>query len=237
MADLAELIAETRIRIGSPSETDVSDELLELAVNLALEEVSRIMPVYTYEQLDLQSGVEEYDVADGIVNVTDFWMSYPQASAGFALDVNSVFGEMSAHEEYAGMKVFHSPSLMHILEHKWEQWYYRYGYGWEFNPDSGKILVMPAPRRAKKAVYKGTLNRTLDMISAKYWKAFKDLVVVEALELMLSPGMRGGALITSVPIGIGNVSFDVKRADDKLEKMREATMKKFGRAGSWVVIG
>ena len=209
MADIGDLMREARERLGNPSETALPNASLQTAVNMALEEVSRLMPVYVYKQVDLQVGVEEYGVEEEVVNVTDFWMSFPQSSAEFALDLEGTLGVLGLDPEYAGMRVFHSPSLMHILEHKWEQWHYRYGYGWEWNPDSRKILVMPAPRMTGKAVYKGTMNRTLEMIPAKFMKAFKDLIYAEAMDVMSNS--YGGGGITSVPIGIGNVSYDTTK--------------------------
>ena len=235
MADIEDLMRETRERLGNPSETALPNASLQTAVNMALEEVSRLMPVYVYKQVALQVGVEEYGVEEEVVNVTDFWMSFPQSSAEFALDLEGTLGALGLDPEYAGMRVFHSPSLMHILEHKWEQWHYRYGYGWEWNPDSRKILVMPAPRMTGKAVYKGTMNRTLETIPAKFMKAFKDLIYAEALDVMSN--VVGGGGITSVPIGIGNVSYDTSKMAAKSERVRQSALRKIGGAGGAVVIG
>lgn len=227
---------DVRDRLGNPSETALPDASLTIAVNMALEEVSRVAPIYVYKQLDMKAGIEEYEVDDdSIVNVTDFWMSFPQSSAEFALDLEGTLGVLGLDPEYAGMRVFHSPSLMHILEHKWEQWHYRYGYGWEWNPDSRKILVMPAPRMTGKAVYKGTINRTLETIPAKFMKAFKDLIYAEALDVMSN--VVGGGGITSVPIGIGNVSYDTSKMVAKSERVRQSALRKIGGAGGAVVIG
>lgn len=235
MADIGDLMREARERLGNPSETALPIASLQTAVNMALEEVSRLMPVYVYKQVALQVGVEEYGVEEEVVNVTDFWMSFPQSSAEFALDLEGTLGVLGLDPEYAGMRVFHSPSLMHILEHKWEQWHYRYGYGWEWNPDSRKILVMPAPRMTGKAVYKGTMNRTLETIPAKFMKAFKDLIYAEALDVMSN--IVGGGGITSVPIGIGNVSYDTSKMAAKSERVRQSALRKIGGAGGAVVIG
>lgn len=235
MADIEDLMREARERLGNPSETALPNASLQTAVNMALEEVSRLMPVYVYKQVALQVGVEEYGVEEEVVNVTDFWMSFPQSSAEFALDLEGTLGVLGLDPEYAGMRVFHSPSLMHILEHKWEQWHYRYGYGWEWNPDSRKILVMPAPRMTGKAVYKGTMNRTLETIPAKFMKAFKDLIYAEAMDVMSN--VVGGGGITSVPIGIGNVSYDTSKMAAKSERVRQSALRKIGGAGGAVVIG
>lgn len=236
MAEIEDLMSEARERLGNPSETVLSEAGLETAVEMALEEVSHLMPVYVYKQLILQTNVAEYDVDEGIVNVTDFWMSIPQSSIEFALDLDSTLSNAALDYEYAGMRVFHSPSLMHILEHKWEQWFYRYGYGWEWNPDSRKILVMPAPRMTGKAVYKGTMNRTLETIPQKFWKAFKDLVYAESL-MVIANAYSGGGGVTSIPIGIGDVRFDTGRMEAKAEKARKEALSKFGVGGGAVIIG
>jgi hypothetical protein len=236
MADIEDLMRETRERLGNPSETALPNSSLQTAVNMALEEVSRLMPVYVYKQVDLQVGVEEYSVEEEVVNVTDFWMSFPQSSAEFALDLEGTLGVLGLDPEYAGMRVFHSPSLMHILEHKWEQWFYRYGYGWEWNPDSRKILVMPPPRMTGKAVYKGTMNRTLETIPQKFWKAFKDLIYAESL-MVTANAYSGGGGVTSIPIGIGDVRFDTGRMEAKAEKARKEALSKFGVGGGAVIIG
>jgi len=234
MADIGELIREVRERMGNPSTDVLPDTSLQTAVNTALAEVSRLMPIYVYKQLDLQIDVAEYTVDEEIVDVIDFWMAYPQSSAEFALDLLDEVGHVVGfYPEYVGMKVFHSPSLMNILEQKWEQWHYRYGYGWEWNPDSRKILVMPPPRFAGKAVYKGTMTRTLDTIPSKYMQAFKDLIRAEAMDTLASA--YGG--VTSVPIGIGNVSFDATKLAEKAEKLKTEALRKLGGAGGAVVIG
>lgn len=94
---------------------------------------------------------------------------------------------------------------------------------------------MPAPRMTGKAVYKGTMNRTLEMIPAKFMKAFKDLIYAEALDVMSN--VVGGGGITSVPIGIGNVSYDTSKMAAKSERVRQSALRKIGGAGGAVVIG
>jgi len=222
MAMIDDLVKEVRNRLGSPSESIISDGSLETAVNLAVEELSRVKPIYGYKQIVLRVGVPEYDVDEDVVNVVGFWIGHSSLSSDFGL-------------EYPGMQVFHSPSLAHILEHKLEQWHYRYGYGWEWNPDTRKLLVMPTPNRVVKAVYKGTINRKLEDIPEQYMRAFKDLVYAESLEVMVN--IRGGSGVSSVPIGIGNVTFDTSKIEEKAKQIRADAVRKLGGAGGAVVVG
>lgn len=241
------LLPEVRQRLGSPTQETFSDDLLQTAVDLALEDVSRVAPLFLYEKIGLRTNVEEYEVKPEVVDVLDLWMPSPQSSLKFAPGIDEALGASGFHPEYAGLNLFHSPSLMHILEHKWEQWKYRHGYGWEWNPDSRKIMIIPAPQSSGTAVYKGTRARTLDTIPEKYARAFKDLVYAEALEIfanaLLTKSSNRGGQVTSVPIGIGSVSYSdhsvqfSARQMERADKIREKALRKFGSAGGAVVIG
>lgn len=228
MATVSALKAEVRKRLGNPSEEALPSANIEIAIDMALEEVSRVMPVHAYKEIELQTGVQEYDIDKDVVDVIEFWMSYGQSSSELSLP------------EYSGMRVFHSPSLMHILEHKWEQWNYRYGHDWEFNPDSHKLMVIPAPQYSGKAVYKGSMNRTLTTIPAKYMRPFKDLILAEVLNIATMTRTVGGGDIVSAPIGIGTVTFSSETTaalTKQSEKLRADAIRKFGVGGGAVVIG
>lgn len=233
-----DFIADIRKRMGGVNDSVISDECIETAIDSALEEMTRIVPACVYKSLILVRGKEEYDVDEDVVTILDLWLTFHSYNA-FALNLDAQ-GYGVIDPEYADISVFHSPSLMNIIEQKWEQWNYRHGHEWEWNMDSRKIRLIPAPRSNGKAVYKASKVRTLDNVPVELLKPFKDLVIAESMSSKANEFTFLGG-VTSMPIGIGNVTFSSQGLSDKAGKMREEALRKLysagGGAGTVVVVG
>lgn len=222
MADMTEIREEIRKRLGGPSTDAVSDESIETAIVSALEELSRILPVIVYEQINVQAGVSEYAIDEDIVDVIDLYASESYAMLPFF--------------DNLGLNTFHSPSLLNIVEQKLEQWRYRYGRDWEWNMDTGKIMIIPEPIRSGIAICKCAKARTIDQIPAKILKPFKDLCYGETFETLAN--IYGSSGVTSVPIGIGNVTYDTSGLQSQSASIKAKALSKlsaYGGAGSVVV--
>ena len=215
-----------RRRMGSD---EVSEEFLDEAISLALEEINRLVPKTEYRTLAITAGVETYSITDAtVIRVTDLWLAL---SATHVSEMQAAYG--ASEEEYAGMRLFHSPSLAHILEHKWEQWNYRYEYDWEFDADARTLLIIPAPRYTGMATYRAALARDVAEVPERYIPALRDLAYAETLEIL---GNSSG-MIQSLPVGIGNVVFNTDQLLSRAEEIRGRARRKLGRGGSSVIIG
>lgn len=226
------LAAEIRAKLGSPSLDELSNDSLIYAIRDALSELSRLQPYYVYNNIDLQKGVQTYSVDDDIVDVVNFWFT-PKAQYSTLMKECIALGAGIPVSNYQGMSVFHNPSLINIIEEKWERVRNRDVSDWEFNPDTRELFIIPAPTTSGKGIYKGTLKRTLETVPEKYEGAFKDLVKAMSMESWIVNKSQ----ITSIPIGVGSVRYSTESMEKSAASIKEKALEKLRGGGSVVVIG
>jgi hypothetical protein len=223
--------------MGNPSDSVISDDSIRLSINSALGELSRLQPYYVYHELSLTKGNSTYDVEEDIIDVKGFWFSpmhiKPVHQEWISLTGAEGVPDNEGYHEYAGLKVFHSPSLMNILEEKWDRLKSRQLMSWEFNPDTKKLLVIPAPIESGIAVYKGVIQRDITMINIKYEDAFKELVRALSMETWIFKI----STIKSIPVGVGKVDYDTDNLTRICRTLKQEALKKLSGGGSGVVVG
>ena len=235
--EYASLIAEIRIRMGNPSSSVLDDNMIRYAIDSALGELSRFQPLYTYGQIDLVKDVPTYTLDSNIVDVRNFWYT-PKAIKPIHKEWMSLTGSEGVpagegYYDYEGIKVFHSPSLRSIFDEKWDRMRSRQLMDWEFNSDTKELLVIPAPSESGKAVYKGTMQRTIESISPKYESAFKDLVRAFSMETWVFKT----STIKSIPVGVGKVDYDTDNIRRIADSLKREALGKLISGGSGVAIG
>lgn len=235
--EYATLITEIRARLGNPSESVLSNDSIHYSIESALSELSRLQPYYVYEELNMVKGVSNYELGASIIDVRSFWFTPNYVNSvhreWMALTGAEGIPAIDGYSEYVGLKVFHSPSLMNILEEKWDRLRSRQLLSWEFNPDTNILMVIPAPKESGKSIYKGTLKRDISTVSAKYEGAFKDL----ARALSMEAWCLKLALIKSIPVGVGKVDYDTDSLRKASSGLREEALRKLIGGGSGVAIG
>lgn len=232
IADLVmknQLVSWARDKISSFGSS--SDTLIENAMYDALDELSRVKPIVGYRVLNIYPKNRAYVLDDDVINVQACWLGF-SSSYSFGPDFESVLLGGGVYE-YADMSTFHNPSLMLLLEQKWDQLKSRYGSTWEYDPDANSLVITPEPKTRGKAVYKYAAKRSLGDIPEKYMSAFKDLMLAESMEAM---NLEMGN-ITSIPVGIGSVSFDAASLEDRAKERRISAYRKLGIGGGGIVIG
>lgn len=223
-----ELQAKLTEALGS-SGAGLSDTMLQYAIDSALDDLARIKPKIGYELVTMISGKSEYSVPEGTYNVLD--VVFP--------DIASYDGDSAWFQEFANigdgdLSTFHSHSLAVIVAQKWEQLSSRFSYDWEYNLDTGKVLIMPTPSSNSKMIMKIAYKRTLEEVPPSLLQPIETLALSESLR-MLATSVGGG--ITSVPIGIGNVSFSAAQLFQQANSLREEAIKKLGTSmGAGAVI-
>ena len=206
--------------------------LIENAIYDALDDLSRLRPITGYRTLNLTPQVSTYLLDDDVIDVQDCWLGLsPNYSFGHDLEAQ-MFG-ITGRYEYVDINTFHSPSLILMLEQKWESLRDRYSTDWEYDPDTNSIRVIPEPSQVGKAVYKYAAKRTLADLPQKYMAGFKSLVFAECLEATDIERSR----ISSIPVGIGSVTFNTASSDKKIEQIRQDAYRKLGIGGGGFVIG
>ena len=90
--------------------------------------------------------------------------------------------------------------------------------------DTGKVMIMPTPSSNGKMVMKIAYKRTLEEVPPSLLQPLETLALSESLRMLASS--VGG--ITSVPIGIGNVSFSATQLSQQANLLREEAIKKLG---------
>lgn len=229
-----ELSAEIRVKLGNPSVQELSNEVISYAIDSALKELGRLQPYYTYEEVDVIKGVSTYDVGSDIVDVKGFWFNFTRDYVDFDYrDIFALSGEGMPFNEYADLKVFHTPSLMNILEEKWERVHARNQHSWEFNPDTRELLIIPEPKQNGKGVYKGKMHRFIESVPDKFEAPFKDLAMAFSMDTWLF----SLSMIKSIPVGVGKVDYETRGMERTKDKMKEEALRKLSGGGSAVVIG
>lgn len=234
VADVAvkeELLQWVKLKMGNPTDPNMR-VLIENAIYDALDDLSRLRPITGYRTLNLKPQVSTYLLDDDVIDVQDCWLGLsPNYSFGHDLEAH-MFGIAGGYE-YVDINTFHNPSLILMLEQKWESLRDRYSTAWEYDPDTNSIRVIPAPSQVGKAVYKYAAKRTLADLPQKYMAGFKSLVFAECLEATEIERNR----ISSIPVGIGSVTFNTAPLDKKIEQLRQDAYRKLGIGGGGFVIG
>ncbi len=226
------LINEIRVRLGSPSTSELTDAAIGFSIDSALSELCRLQPYYKYYNIDIVKDTAEYSVDPAVINVRGFWFTPRYKDTLTIEDWN--FGEFTTlSNEYTGLKVFHSPSLMNIIEEKWERMRSRHNYTWEFNPDELKLLVLPTPKESGKGAYKGIIQRTLSTINVMYEEPFKDL----ARALTMETWVFKLGKIKSIPVGVGKIDYETKDLTRAMRDLKADAIRRLSVGGSAVVIG
>jgi hypothetical protein len=226
------LINEIRLRLGSPSTSEISESTISVAIDSALGELSRLQPYYRYVELSITSGTSVYPVEDDIMNVRGFWYT-PNRPFDTDMQKSMDYVETDKSSFNIGLNTFHSPSLINVLEEKWEHMNRRNVVDWEFNPDSKELMVFPVPTTSGKAVYKGIMKRTLNTVSELYEDAFKDLCRALSMEIY----MVKQSSIISIPVGVGDIKYDTRGIVRVSRDLKADAIRKLTGGGSAVVIG
>ena len=214
-----ELQAKLTEALGS-SGAGMSATMLQYAIDSALDDLARIKPKIGYELVTMVAGKSEYSVPEGTYNVLD--VVFPEVSG---YDGESAWFQEFANIGDGDLSTFHSHSLAVIVAQKWEQLSSRFNYDWEYDVDAGKVMIMPAPSSNSKMIMKIAYKRTLEEVPPSLLQTIETLALAESLR-MLATSAGGG--ITSVPIGIGNVSFNTTQLSQQANLLREEAIKKLG---------
>lgn len=214
-----ELQAKLTEALGS-SGVGMSATMLQYAIDSALDDLARIKPKIGYELVTMVAGKSEYSVPEGTYNVLD--VVFPEVSG---YDGESAWFQEFANIGDGDLSTFHSHSLAVIVAQKWEQLSSRFNYDWEYDVDAGKVMIMPAPSSNSKMIMKIAYKRTLEEVPPSLLQTIETLALAESLR-MLATSAGGG--ITSVPIGIGNVSFNTTQLSQQANLLREEAIKKLG---------
>lgn len=208
--------------LGS-SGAGVSSTMVQSAIDSALDDLARFQPKIQYVPVNLVSGVSTYPVPDDTYSVLDVAFPDPGYSN-------------LAEFESADLSEFHSHSLVVIIAQKWEQFENSYGYDWEYDIDSMSVLVMPTPQVNSKMLVRIAKKRAITEVPDSLLKSIEDLALAETLR---SLAMTVGGGITSVPIGIGSVTFSSEKLVVQADAIRAKALKRLGTStgGGAVLVG
>jgi len=206
--------------------TGVTTTLLDSAIDTALDDMSRLKPKVSYVVMDMVAGQAVYTVPTGTYKVLD--VVFPDLG-GLA---ESELAYIQSYSPGATAPMNHSLAI--IEAQMWEQFQNLYGFDWEYNADAGTVTVMPTPTTSGKMALKVSVLRTLLDLPVSMSKAAESLALAAVLSDMTA-SVGGG--ITSVPIGIGSVSFDPSRLVVQAERLRKEAYSKLGLGGGQVIVG
>lgn len=235
MTKKEDLIAKLQTLLGSTG-AGVSGDMVQYAIDSALDDLARYKPKIGYELVNLLPGKAEYAVPAETYNVLD--AIFPDGIGGVHPQMHQG-GNSDWHNEFAAigdgeLSTFHSHSLAVVLAQKWEQFTSRFEYDWEYDLDENRVIVLPAPQTASKMLLKVAYKRTLDEVPQKLVSPIEDLALSECLRMLAT---SAGGAITSVPIGIGNVQIDSDKLVERADVLRATAIRKLSpHSGSGSVI-
>lgn len=220
-----------RERLGIPSDVELPSELVSASLDDAIRTLNRWCPSYQYFDLDLVKGVAEYDLDENVISLIDVWIAPTAHSSLLEDDVMNLLG--GTHDVHGALNKFDSPSLMLIIEQKWEQWRSRHEYEWEYMVDRNKLRIRPASKYSGKAAYRARVKRDIESIPEKWKDGFMDLVMAKALDML---ALKRGTF-DAVPMGVGDVSYNVSLLREMAKERLDDAKSKLTRAGTTVIIG
>lgn len=220
-----ELANKLVLMLGSNG-TGVSQTLLDSAIDTALDDVSRLKPKSSYVVMNMVAGQAVYAAPEGTYKVLD--VVFPDVSALSAVGLDTAFPYVPTD----------SPPMSHsvavIEAQQWEQFQNLHGYDWEYDADAQTVKVMPVPTTSGKMALQVSVLRTVLDLPVSMRRALELLTVAAALDDLA--GSVGGG-ITSVPIGIGSVTFDPKRLTEQADQLREKAYARLGIGRGQVIAG
>lgn len=222
------LLAKIKNLLGSAANA-LNDDLIGYAIDDAVTELGRIKPKIEYVVIQTVTGVSRYALPTDVSNVLEVVFPELDGDGDYGFPSNATLGD-------GDISTFHSHSLAVITAQKWEQFMSRYGNDWEFDMDTNELLVIPTPKVNGKIAAKLSMKRDIENVPESLLWAVQDLALAESFS-MASNSLGSG--ISSIPIGIGTVTFDTRNLSNQANVLRTNVLKKLGRStgGGEVVIG
>lgn len=216
--------------LGSTGE-GASSTMLHSAIDSALDDLARLVPKASYVVMNLVPNQSEYSVPDSTYRVLDVvFPDFGRMPSDFECMSSDFAVSFGMPDEYPP----HSHSMWVIEAQKWEQFNNLFGYDWDYDMDSKTLTVIPAPTSSGKMALKLSVMRTVHDLPVRLEIPLRELAVAEA---MRSLAATVGSGITSVPIGIGTVSFDAEKLNSQADLIRKRAIEKLGTGGGAVVVG
>lgn len=224
------LLNSLRLRLGNPKTSEISDEALRGLVESAERELVRLKPAYAYYDIALVPGKSLYTVEEDVVRIANCWFS--------TVNVATMVGQTGAVENYSPGTmdldtVWHNPSLMTLVEQKFEHWLYRTETGWEYDHNTKQLRLIPTPKAKGFCVYKAVVPYKYELMDEQTRGYLADLCYVNGLELLAVTRSR----VSSLPVGGGSVSFDTRSLLEFAKAVKKEVRKSIGSSGSSVIVG
>lgn len=220
-----------RALLGSAG-TALSSGVLQSAIDSALDDLARLRPRIDYVVVNLVPDKAEYDAPEDAYSVLD--VVFPDALGSMDSDFALPWYQQFVSIGDGDLVSFHSHSLAVVIAQKWEQFENRFGFDWEYDLDTNCVLVMPVPKVESKMLLKVAYARDLESVPKKLMSAVEDLAYSASLDSVIASNGLG---ITSVPIGIGSVSFNAQSVMNQASAARRRGLQKLGSQGGSVIIG
>lgn len=215
---LTALEAKLRVLLGSAG-TSAASALIRSAISAALLDLTRARPLVDYAVVRMVVGQREYSLPADTYKVLD--VVFPSFASG--IDTESELDTM-----------FHSHSLSTIIAQKWEQFESLHAFAWEFDVDKNVVRITPEPCYAMYMCVQVGKMRTISDVPVSLQESFEQLATASCLTKIAGTVSNG---ITSIPIGIGNVTFDASKLLESAKNLRSDAMRKLDVSGGAVIVG
>lgn len=222
------LIDRMKMLLGSPSDDEMGVSIYEFAIEDALAQLDRVKPKFDYRQLPLVSGQQAYTLEDDVHSVAGCWITFDH---GTGINFSSEFSFIN--DSLVPSTYWHNPSLITLLEQKFESWDRVTNHSYEYNPDGNTLFILPSPESTGLAIYRASIKRELSNIPYKYAEGFRDLCLANAMETLSAIRSRTG----SIPVCNGSISFDTSTLPQMAKDKRTDAFSKLGIGGGDIVIG
>lgn len=221
-----------RAVLGAAGSAQITSVMMQASIDSALADLSRIRPKTAYVIVNTVPGQAEYTMASDVMNVLG--VVFPQVDSGTSLNASLLGTDLVHAGDFGGVE-FHNHSLLTIIAQKWEQFESYYGCDWEYDMDSNQVRIMPVPSQAGKVAVKVAHMREVSTLPVMLRVPFRELVQAYCMEAIAAMMVSSG--ITSVPIGIGNVTYSPDAVSKQGTVLRQMALNKIGHKGGAVIMG
>ena len=222
-----QLKVKIRSNLGSPSETDITNEQIDDAIDAAISEYSKYRPKTVYTVFETEADKAEITLSEvipgsAVINVIDcFW---DPIGATWDSDFYRSFPEFGGG--LTGISVFQNPSIVVQYQQKLEAFRRHFGGDWDYYDDT--LMLLPPPSSSGTKV---------GLIAACV-KGLAEIPDIDENDLLLWAEAQAGKILlekrvrlSSVSMEGASVSFNITDARKSIED-KEGKFKK--RLGSYV---
>lgn len=224
--DKDSLVTELRTRLGDPSESALPPEQLDYAVEEALREYSRYVPMGSFHVFDLLTGVSTYDLPEGVEHVDDLWVRTGTVAGDAYGDFFAFMASLSYGLPQSGYEMLSEQNFTPSRE-----------LGWSLIVTAGSppvLSISPEPLVDYKAVAELSSPRGWSNVGEEARAHLLRYAMAVSLEYI---GLRRSKSIVQIPTATGSLKLANGHVEREEARRLRSEFRRLLGAGATTVAG